>query len=196
MPTQAERSQQTRRRVLDAAIALYTERGWAATSLDEVANAAGVTKGALYHHFAGKTDLMRGVYEDLEEQFVRRLAVLPLPASDPVETLRAGARIFLEQCLDPSFCRIALIDAPAALGWSEWRAIDARFGLGLLRAAVAAAAEAGRLRPFSVDQVAHLLLAALMEAALLIANDDEPAAVLDELAATFNALLDGLLETP
>jgi AcrR family transcriptional regulator len=196
VPTQVERSEQTRRRVLDAATGLYTERGWASTSLEEVAAAAGVTKGALYHHFAGKTDLLRAVYEDLEERFVTRLAALPLPPSDPVEALRAGARAFLAQCLEPSFCRIALIDAPAALGWSEWRAIDARFGFGMLQAAVAATADAGRLRALSVNQVSHVLLAALMEAALLIAHDDNPAAALEEAATTFDALLDGLLATP
>ena len=133
-----------------------------------------MTKGALYHHFRDKTDLLRAVYEEQEQQSIDGLLALGCEHADPLDALRAGCRAFLTACLDPTFRRIALVEAPAALGWEEWREIDARYGFGLLRAGVEAAMDAGRLRRMPVDHVAHLLLAALSEAALLLGRAEDP----------------------
>lgn len=192
MPSQAERSTATRRRILDAARELFATRGWAPTSVDEVVRAAGVTKGALYHHFRDKTDLLRAVYEEQEQRSIEGLLEIGTQHPDPLDALRAGSRAFLTSCLDPMFRRIALVEAPAGLGWEEWREIDARYGFGLLQAGVVAAMDAGRLRRMPVGHLAHLLLAALSEAALLLGQAEDPAAELDEIAAAFDALLDGL----
>jgi AcrR family transcriptional regulator len=192
VPTQTERSTATRRRILDAARELFASRGWAATSVDEVVRAAGVTKGALYHHFRDKTALLRAVYEEQEQASIERLLGLVGDTDDPLDQLRLGSRAFLTACLDPTFRRIALVEAPAGLGWDEWREIDARYGFGLLRAGVEAAMDAGRLRRMPVDGIAHLLLAALSEAALLLGRADDPEAAFAEIADTFDALLDGL----
>jgi AcrR family transcriptional regulator len=192
VPTQTERSTATRRRILDAARSLFATKGWAGTSVDEVVRTAEVTKGALYHHFRDKTDLLRAVYEEQEQASVERLLGLAGSVTDPLDQLRAGSRAFLDACLDPTFRRIALVEAPAGLGWEEWREIDARYGFGLLRGAVEAAMDAGRMRRMPVDQVAHLLLAALSEAALLLGQSADPAADFDEIAAAFDALVDGL----
>jgi AcrR family transcriptional regulator len=196
VPTQTERSTATRRRILDAARELFADRGWAATSVDEVVRSAGVTKGALYHHFRDKTDLLRAVYEEQEQASIERLVGLVDVTADPLDQLRTGCRAFLTACLDPTFRRIALVEAPAGLGWEEWREIDARYGFGLLRAGVEAAMDAGRLRRMAVDQVAHLLLAALSEAALLLGRADDPDAAFDEIASTFDALIVGLAVPP
>jgi AcrR family transcriptional regulator len=192
VPTQTERSTATRRRILDAARELFASRGWAATSVDEVVRSAGVTKGALYHHFRDKTDLLRAVYEEQEQTSIERLLGSVGTSDDPLDVLRAGCRGFLTECLDPTFRRIALVEAPAGLGWEEWREIDARYGFGLLRAGVEAAMDSGRLRRMPVEGVAHLLLAALSEAALLLGRADDPQAALEEIAGTFDALVDGL----
>jgi AcrR family transcriptional regulator len=192
MPSQAERSEATRRRILDAGRDLFSERGWAATTIDEIVRAAGVTKGALYHHFRDKTDVLRAVYEEQEQRSIDGLLAIGAGHDDPLDALRAGCRAFLTACLDPTFRRIALVEAPAALGWEEWRAIDARYGFGLLRAGVEVSMRAGRMRRMALDDVAHLLLAALSEAALLLGRAEDPAASLDELAEAFEALLDGL----
>jgi len=196
VPTQAKRSETTRRRILDAAHKLYAERGWAATPLDDVARAANVSKGAVYHHFSDKTELLRAVYEDQEERSIERFLRVAAKHPDPLDALRAGCRAFLKACLDPAFRRIALVEAPAVLGWEEWRAIDARYGFGLLRIGVEAAMDAGRLRRLPVDHIAHLLLAALMEAALLLGQAKRPRAVFAEISSTFDALLDGLAVEP
>jgi AcrR family transcriptional regulator len=192
VPTQLERSTATRARILEAARALFAERGWAATSVEGVVRTAGVTKGALYHHFRDKTDLLRAVYEQQEQRSIEHLVTGVDPDADPFDALRAGCRAFLTECLDPPFRRIALVEAPAGLGWEEWRAIDARYGFGLLRAGVEAAIAAGRMRPMPVDQTAHLLLAAVSEAALLLGQSSDPEADFDEIAGAFDALLDGL----
>jgi AcrR family transcriptional regulator len=192
VPTQLERSTATRRKILDASRSLFASRGWAATSVDEVVRTAGVTKGALYHHFRDKTDLLRAVYEEQEQTSVSRLLSLAVEVTDPLDQLRVGSRAFLTECLDPEFRRIALVEAPAGLGWEEWRAIDARYGFGLLRGAVEAAMEQGRMRRMPVDQVSHLLLAALSEAALLLGQSSDPDTTFTEVAAAFDALLDGL----
>jgi AcrR family transcriptional regulator len=196
VPTQTERSTATRRRILDAARSLFATRGWAGTSVDEVVRTAEVTKGALYHHFRDKTDLLRAVYEEQEQASVSRLLELAGSVTDPLDQLRAGSRAFLTACLDPTFRRIALVEAPAGLGWEEWREIDARYGFGLLRGAVAASMDAGRMRRMPVDQVAHLLLAALSEAALLLGQSASPSDDFDEIAGAFDALVDGLELSP
>ena len=121
MPSQAERSGATRRRILDAGRDLFAQRGWAATTIDEVVRAAGVTKGALYHHFRDKTDVLRAVYEEQEQRSIDGLLAIGAQHDDPLDALRAGCRGFLTACLDPTFRRIALVEAPAGLGWEEWR---------------------------------------------------------------------------
>ena len=196
MPSQAERTGATRRRILDAARDLFAQRGWAATTIDEIVRAAGVTKGALYHHFRDKTDVLRAVYEEQEQRSIDGLLAVSAEHDDPLDALRAGCRGFLTACLDPTFRRIALVEAPAGLGWEEWRAIDARYGFGLLRAGVEVSMRAGRVRRMPLDLVAHMLLAALSEAALLLGRAEDPEASLDELAGAFDALIDGLETRP
>jgi AcrR family transcriptional regulator len=191
--TQAERSGTTSAALIAAARELFASRGWAATSMEEVARAAGVTKGALYHHFADKKALLRGVYEDQERRSIEHLLEVAGPlADDPLEGLRVGSRAFLESCLDPTFRRIALVEAPAGLGWELWREIDLQYGFGLMHGAVQQAIASGQLKPLPVDQVAHQLLAALMEAALLVGQAKNPKKTLKDALATYNALLDGL----
>ena len=191
MATQAERSQVTRSRILASALRLCVARGWAATSIDDVARAAGLTKGALYHHFADKTALLRALYELQEEGLVDRLVAVAGVTSDPLAALRAGCREFLRSCREPAFRQLVLVDAPAVLGWAEWRALDARYGLGLLRTAVEAAVDAGQLRPLPIDHVTRLLLAALMEAALLSTQSNGDADQAQAVGA-FDAVVDGL----
>jgi AcrR family transcriptional regulator len=195
MVTQAERRAVTRERILYAAREHFGRDGYHNTSIEAILQTAGVTKGALYHHFDDKQQLLRAVYEDLEATLVARLADAATAHNDPIDALRAGMRAFLHACLDPQFGRIVLVDAPAALGWQVWRDIDAKYGFGLLRAGVDQAIAAGRMVPLPADHLAHILLAAVMEAALLTTRSPSPAAALEELATTLDAILDGLSKT-
>src|SRR2546421_10255411 len=116
--TQSERSAATREALIAAARELFAERGYAAVGTEEIVRAAGVTRGALYHHFAGKRELFEAVHEDDERQLVERIAASAISTSaDPLQALHAGAQAFLDACEDPAVQRIALVDAPSVLGW-------------------------------------------------------------------------------
>src|SRR6266545_4208268 len=126
------RSEATRERLVRAARGLFAERGYAAVGTEEIVQAAGVTRGALYHQFRDKAELFAAVAETVEAEVSERIATGSLAAaSDPVGALRAGAQMFLEVCAEPEVERILLLDAPAVLGWAAWRDLTGRYGLGL-----------------------------------------------------------------
>jgi len=191
--TQAERSEATRGALMAAGRRLFAEHGYDEVSAEQIVRAAGVTRGALYHHFGGKAELLDAVYDQLEREITERIArvVLGSELESPMEAMRAGIGAFLEECAQPEVRQIVLTDAPAVLGWERWREIAAANGLGLIEASLAAAIEAGELRPLPVRPTAHLLLGALDEAAMLSARSDNPADRA-EAAVVLGALLDGL----
>lgn len=191
--TQAERSEATRGALLAAARTLFTEQGYAGTGRDEIAAAAGVTRGALYHHFASKESLFRAVVEQLEEEMTAEVATAAMRGADAAEELRLGCLAFLDGCLDPAVRRIVLLEAPAVLGWEQWREIDSRYGLALLTQGVEMVMAAGLVAPGPVEPLAHMLLGALNEAALLVANAKRPKAARAEVGRTFEQVLDRLL---
>lgn len=190
-PTRAEK---TRKRLLKTAKRLFAERGYAAVGTEQIVAEAGVTRGALYHHFTGKQDLFLAVHEQLEGELSARIGaeIAKAAAIDPLSALRVGAGAFLDACLDPALARIALLDAPSVLGREKWREIEERYGLGLAMAALEAAVAAGRIADRPVRPLAHLLLAAMAEAGLLIAGADDPAAARAEVEDSLLALIDGL----
>jgi AcrR family transcriptional regulator len=192
--TQAERSAATRRALIAAARPLFAERGYAAVGTEEIVRAAGVTRGALYHHFEGKRELFEAVYEEVEVELAQRIAAgaLQANASSPLEAMRAGTEMFLEASTEPETQRIVLLDGPAVLGWDRWREIAAAHGLGLIEATLAAAIEAGAIDPQPIKPLAHVLMGALDEAAMLVARADDPEAMKTEVGGTLGALLDGL----
>ena len=174
-----------------AARRLFTERGYDAVSAEEIVRAAGVTLGALYHHFGGKRDLLEAVYKRLEAESTERVAriVLGSELDSPLEAMKAGVEAFLDECAEPELQRIALHDAPAVLGWDRWREIAAANGLGLIEASLTAAIEAGEIRPLPVKPMAHLLMGALDEAAMLVARSEDPRSR-SEVTAVLLALLE------
>jgi len=176
--TQAERTEATREALIAAARRLFTERGYEDVGTEEIVRAAGVTRGALYHHFGGKASLLDAVYARIEAETTERVArvVLGSELHSPLDAMKAGIEAFLEECLKPELRQIALHDAPAVLGWERWREIGAANGLGLIEASLGAAIEAGEIRPLPVQQTAHLLMGALDEAAMVLARDERPQA--------------------
>lgn len=189
--TQGERAEATRGALMAAARRLFTERGYDGVGTEEIVRAAGVSRGALYHHFGGKAELLEAVYERLEAESTERVArvVLGSELESPLEAMKAGVEAFLDECAEPELQRIALHDAPAVLGWDRWREIAAANGLGLIEASLTAAIEAGEIRPLPVKPMAHLLLGALDEAAMLVARSDGPASRA-EVTAVLLALLE------
>jgi AcrR family transcriptional regulator len=192
--TQAERSESTRDALIEAARALFAERGYAAVGTEEIVRAAGVTRGALYHHFGGKRDLFEAVYERVESELAQRIATeaLAADATSPLEAMRAGAEMFLRAATEPEAQRIALLDGPAVLGWDRWREIAAEHGLGLIEATLQAAVEAGAIHEQPVRPLAHVLMGALDEAAMLVARADDPERMRAEVGHTLDSLLAAL----
>ena len=153
---------------------LFVERGYARVGTEEIVARAGLTRGALYHHFPDKQALFAAVHEQLEQELVAGIAATISEVADPVERLEAGIRSFLDACTDRQWTRITLLDAPTVLGWATWREIDQRYGLGLVSAALAQAMDSGALIRQPVRPLAHIMIGALGEAALLIANAEDP----------------------
>ncbi|HEX5713138.1 MAG TPA: TetR/AcrR family transcriptional regulator [Solirubrobacterales bacterium] len=174
--TQAERTDATRAALIAAARRLFAERGYEGVASEEIVRAAGVSRGALYHHFGGKSGLLDAAYNQLEAESTERVArvVLGSELESPLEAMKAGIEAFLDECAKPELSQIALHDAPAVLGWDRWREIGAANGLGLIEASLTAAIEAGEIRDLPVKPMAHLLLGALDEAAMLIARTEDP----------------------
>jgi AcrR family transcriptional regulator len=192
--TQAERSESTRAALVEAARALFAERGYAEVGTEEIVRAAGVTRGALYHHFEGKRELFEAVYERVEVELAERIAAgaLAANATSPLEAMRAGSEMFLAACTEPAVQRIALLDGPSVLGWDRWREIAAEHGLGLIEGSLQAAIDAGEIEAQPVRPLAHVLMGALDEAAMLIARAEDPDAMRAEVGRTLSALLNGL----
>jgi AcrR family transcriptional regulator len=189
----AAQSEATRAALIATARGLFAERGYAGVGTEEIVRTAGVTRGALYHHFAGKKELFEAVYEDVERQLVEQIAASAISsATDPLEALHAGAQAFLDACEDPAVQRIALVDAPSVLGWEQWREIGLRYGFGLVRSTVEAAMDAGLIERQPVDALSHLLLGAIDEGAMLIARSDDGGTTREEVGATVKRLLDAL----
>ncbi len=190
--SQAERSATTQAALLVSARELFAERGFAGAGREEIVRRAGVTRGALYHHFAGKEDLFRAVFEEVEREVTERVAKAAVSTSDPLAALRRGCQEFLDAPLDPAVQRIVLVDAPAVLGWSTWRELEARYGLGLTTMGLQAAMDADAIERQPLEPLAHMLLASLNEAALLVAGADDPNATRAEVGQVVDHLLDRL----
>jgi AcrR family transcriptional regulator len=188
----AERGDATRAALVDAARELFAERGYSTVGTNEVVDRAGVTRGAMYHHFRDKKDLFRAVYEQTEEEVVAATAARMGAIDDPWELLVAGMRSFFDACTDPALMQIGLVDAPAVLGWQEWREIGTRYGFGIVTFGLQNAMDAGVLRRADVQQLAHLVMGALGEAAMLLANAEDPRAARTDIEATVLALFEGL----
>ena len=195
MSERSLRSQATRTRLLEVARRQFAERGYAGVGTEEIVRAAGLTRGALYHHFADKRDLFRAVHEELEAELVAAIAreLAEAATEDPIEAMRVAVGAFLDAAVDPGRARITLVEAPSVLGWAEWREIDARHGLGLTEAALEAAMAAKRMARQPVKPLAHLLLAAMGEAGIMVATAPDPGRSRAEAERALLAVLDGLM---
>ncbi|MFE5509485.1 TetR/AcrR family transcriptional regulator [Streptomyces sp. NPDC056529] len=182
----AEQRAATRRALLAEGRRRFAADGYHHVVLAEVARAAGVTKGAAYHHFDSKAGLFRAVVSEVQDELGERVAAEAERHEDLWEQLRAGCRAFLASGTDPAVRRILLVDAPTVLGWDEWRTMDEESSARHLAEALEALAEAGLIAGRPVEPLTRLLSGAMNEAALWIARGGEPRAAeqaLDRLLA-------------
>ena len=172
--SQAERSETTRNALLDAARDLFAQQGYAATGREEIAERAGVTRGALYHHFGSKQAIFRAVVERLESEITERVARAGLAGATARDRFEGGASEFLDACLDPAVSRVLLLEAPVVLGWKVWREIEEQYGLALVRLSLQEVAGEAGLTASDVEVLAPVLLGTLQEAALLVTTAPDP----------------------
>jgi AcrR family transcriptional regulator len=191
--TQAERSDETTTRLVAAARRLFGGNGYGETSIDAIAAAAGVTKGAAYHHFEGKVELFRAALVGELEAVTGALERVAAEESDPWTALRRGCRTFLERCLDPGFRQIVLLDAPSVLGWANVREIEYAHLLRTLMGGMQMAADGGKIAGDNLPARARLVFGALCEGGMLLARSDDPAADLPMIAAEAERLLETLV---
>ncbi|MDQ0466721.1 AcrR family transcriptional regulator [Caulobacter ginsengisoli] len=189
--TQAERSEATRLALVDAGRELFAGRGYGHVGADEIARAAGVTRGALYHHFKDKTELFQAVYEAVETEVIEAIAegIAAAPDADPIARMRLGTRLWLEACGDPAVRQVALVDAPAVLGVTRWREISTRYGLGLTEGMLTQALESGLIASQPIRPLAHVLLGALREASLYLAGADDTEHAREEVTGVMDRLI-------
>jgi AcrR family transcriptional regulator len=194
VPTQAERTEATRGRLVATARRLFAEKGFAATSTEEILGEAAVSRGALYHHFASKTDLFRAAFEAVEDDLTAQIlaAAAGSGETDPLRILELGFDAFLDQCVNPEVQRIVMLDGPTVLGWDTWHELDERYAFGTIKTVLTLAAETGRIDEAEVEPLSHLLLGAIMQAGMVVARAEDPAVAKRAMSETFARIVSTL----
>ncbi|WP_435590887.1 TetR/AcrR family transcriptional regulator [Nocardia sp. bgisy118] len=195
--SQEDRSRTTRAALEEAGRRLFAERGFAGTSAEQLVTEAGVTRGALHHHYGDKRGLFLAVLEQLESDITAEIgrAIAAVDPGDIIASMAVGLNAFLDICQRPEMIQIALYDAPAVLGWEEWRAFEARHGLGLIITELERARAAELIADAPVEILARLLLSAVAEAGLIVAHATDKDAARAQTQQSLLLLVAGLLRT-
>jgi AcrR family transcriptional regulator len=193
--TQEQRSATTRHALIAAARRLWAARSYAEVGTPEIAAAAGVTRGAMYHQFADKAALFLAVVEAVEQDVVARLAeaIAQSGAATPAAAIRAAVEPWLDICVDPEVRQLLLLDAPSVLGWERCRDITQRYSLGMTERLLVEAMNAGQLAVQPARALAHILIGALDEAAMVIATAEDRDQARADVGEVLRRLFDGLL---
>jgi AcrR family transcriptional regulator len=192
----SQHAEATRRAVLDAARALFGRQGYAQTSVDEIADAARVTKGAVYHHFSGKEALFRAVYAEVEAEAQARVVAAGDPEAPPVDQIVAMMNAYLDAALDVEIRRITLVDGPAIVGNEPDETAQQQPGYLAVRAFLATSMASGQLIDLDPGTLTDLVGGLAWVAGLLIARAGDPDATRSSLGQALDAMLRGLAPAP
>ncbi|WP_327152118.1 TetR/AcrR family transcriptional regulator [Nocardia sp. NBC_01329] len=182
----------TRRALLETAARLFAEREYVDLSAEELVRTAGLTRGALYHHFDGKKGLFEAVVDELEDRAAQRIRAAIDTATDPFERVDRSLEAFLDVCVEPDYRHIVLLQGPIALGWRRWREVDRRHLSNLVLEGARNLLDTGLIQPHPPELLASALYGALTEMSLTIAESDDIEKGRAEAAAVARALLSGL----
>ena len=191
MVSQAERREATIAAILSAARKRFAQKGFAETTIDEIAQTGGVAKGAVYHHFSSKEEIFERVLDQLTLELAEAVPAAAQAATDPLDAMVRGTHKYLSLISEPDTKRIVLVDGPAVLGWDKWREIDQRHFGRLVRGPMTVLLRE-KMKPREIEAVCHMLTGAVTEAALVTANAADPARTAREMARSFRALLSGI----
>ena len=192
MAKQAERRAATTEAILKAGRRLFGERGFAATTIDDIAEAARVAKGAVYHHFATKEAVFEAVFNQVSLDLVQEVDRAARTEKDVLAAMVAGTQHYFAACAKGPTGQIILRDGPAVLGWERWREIDAQHFGGKIPLALTAAMDAGLIARQPVEPLARLLLGAVTEAAVACAGRSDVLKAGGEYSRAFKSLLEAL----
>ena len=192
MATHAERRAGTQAAVMKAARKLFGEHGFAATSVDDIADAAQVAKGAVYHHFATKEAVFEAVFDSVSRDLVADIERATRSERDVLAAMVAGTQHYFAACAKGTTCQIILRDGPAVLGWERWREIDAEHFGGKFPRALAAAMDGGLIARQPIEPLSRLLLGAVTEAAVACAGRPDVLKAGSEYSRAFKSLLEAL----
>jgi AcrR family transcriptional regulator len=189
-----EYAEATYEALLDSASTCFFESGFAATSLDHVAQRARVTKGAIYHHFASKRDLFLAVLERQQEHSVGSVTQAVDMAADAWTGIVAAIDTFLETISDPVYQRLCWVEGPSALGFEEWWACGERYEIAVIRRLLDRAADGGVLLVDDLDMLAHVLFGSVTAGVLGMARSREPEVERQRFRAVMLAVMAGLVQ--
>lgn len=189
-------SSSTKRALLDNATKLFTDHGYAGTSLDEVVAAARVTKGALYHHFPSKLALFESVFMKCQEDSKKQIEKSLRESKDPWERARLGLRTFLDICQQPTFRRICIQEGPVALGHERWLNVEKEFSFGLVAGIVEDLLKDMGGADGLAETFAHIFYGALQSAGDFVADSEDSEDASDKVQAVISAILAGLRLLP
>jgi AcrR family transcriptional regulator len=190
--TKAAQREATTKRLLEIARVHFTKHGYAQTATEKIVEEAGVTRGALYHHFGSKDGLFKAVVETVQQDVAAEIEKAISKTNDPWEQLLIGCKTFLTASMDADIQQIMLLDAPAVLGFETWREIDSQNSMRLLQESVQELVDKKIIQTPSVEAFTHLLSGAMNEAALWVARSKNPKQTLTEATKTLEHLLNSV----
>ena len=189
----AAQGRATRGQLIEVATSLFADRGYEGTSIEAVLAAAGVSRGAIYHHFAGKEALFKAVLQALNERVTEEVTEAIRDCTDPVDAMHTGALAWIDLAGDPVIQRVMLVDAVSVLGWEQWQAMDEGRTVGATRAMLQEVSDSGRLPQELVGPFSYMIVAALDEAAMVVARAPDSGAAVAEGRRAVEELLNRLL---
>jgi AcrR family transcriptional regulator len=189
----ARQADETRHLLISVARELFTERGYAATSVEDVVQRAGVARGALYHHFSGKDALFQAVYDAVQAEAVAKVLAAALAVPEPWAAVRAGLSAFLDVCLEPAFRRVVVLDSVSVLQQDVWEGGIEHNELPMLRSVLTPLVATSVLPGVTVEPLVHVALGGLYGAALFIARSPKPKAARREVDTVLDTLINGLI---
>jgi AcrR family transcriptional regulator len=192
MPRQEERRERARRRLLDAALSVFSERGYSESGLEEVAQRAGASRTLVYHHFGSKEGLLMALHQELDEALLARVQAAVKPDQPPLENLVQGATAFLRASADLPMARIILLDTPGVPGLREHVEEGQREWALLIEREIKRGIDEGSIAPVDPGMTARVLLGALQEATLAAMSDVAPREASRRAQESVTRIIEGL----
>lgn len=187
-----QRSEETTNLLIAVGQELFRTHGYAGISQEEIVKKAGMTRGALYHHFDGKKGLFKAVFEDAILKIASRVKMVEEKTAPTWDNFISCSYEFCMACLDSDLQRIVLIDGPVVLGWDVWRKIDERETMGILNTHLKILLEDEVIHPIPLEPLTHFISGAINESILWISGTGDPRKVFDETWPSIKAILNTL----